>query len=57
MAKNLHSKIPADDILYIHDIVPEATARFREEIQALNKPSARVEIASRVRDVSENTVS
>lgn len=56
MAKNLHAKIPVDDTLYVHDIVPEAVTRFQQEIQALGQSSARVEITSRVRDISENAV-
>lgn len=51
MAKNLRAKIPAEDILFIHDVNTAATKQFLEEhLQG-------VQVAKNVREVAENAVS
>ena len=50
MAKNLRTKIPESDKLYIHDVNPAILEQFAKEHQG-------VTIAKNVREVAENSVS
>lgn len=50
MAKNLRAKLPADDVLFIHDVNKAATTKFLEE-----NPSG-VRVADTVREVAEKAV-
>ena len=50
MAKNLRAKIPASDILVVHDRNGEATAKFVQEV------GAGIEIATSPRKVAEKSV-
>lgn len=52
MAKNLRAKIPASDLLVIHDKKTEATTRFVEEMGM----KAGIEVASSARGVAEKSV-
>lgn len=57
MAKNLHATLPANDTLYIHDIIPETLTKFRQEVRASNQSGAEIRIVENVRDISEDAVS
>lgn len=48
MAKNLRTKIPASDTLYIHDVNPTICEKFAAEFKG-------VEIAGNVRELAENS--
>jgi hypothetical protein len=56
MARNLQSKLPSSDTLLIQDINVDVTKRFMEEAKATSA-GATVQIASDVREASENSVS
>ncbi|KAK1061380.1 hypothetical protein LTR12_002014 [Friedmanniomyces endolithicus] len=47
MAKNLRSKIPSSDTMFIHDVNPKVTEEFAKEV-------GNVTIAQSVREVAEN---
>ena len=49
MAKNLRTKIPSSDTMYIHDVNPAVTESCAKEI-------GNVTIANNVREVAENSV-
>ncbi len=49
MAKNLRSKIPSSDTMFIHDVNPKVTEEFAKEV-------GNVTIAQSVREVAENGV-
>ena len=51
MARNLRTKIPKDDVLYIHDINAEATKKFVDEMAGYA-----VCIAGSARELAEKTV-
>lgn len=53
MAKNLRTKLPADDIVIVHDINEAATASLAKEFQE----DVRVLVANSVREVAERSVS
>ncbi len=55
MAKNLRAKIPASDLLVVHDRNTEATTRFIEEANGDGK-GANTEVASTPRIVAEKSV-
>jgi hypothetical protein len=50
MAKNLRTKLPAEDVLFVQDINTAATKKFLEEV-----PQG-VRIADNVREVAERAV-
>lgn len=49
MAKNLRTKIPESDTMYIHDVNTAALDAFVKEV-------GKVTVAKNVREVAENTV-
>lgn len=49
MAKNLRTKIPESDTMYIHDVNTAALDSFVKEV-------GKVTVAKNVREVAENTV-
>lgn len=49
MAKNLRSKIPASDTMYVHDVNETAKEKFASEFKG-------VKAAKDVREVAENSV-
>jgi 3-hydroxyisobutyrate dehydrogenase len=51
MARNLRTKIPTDDLLYIHDINAEATKKFVDEMAGYA-----VRIAGSARELAEKSV-
>lgn len=51
MARNLRSKLPADDILFVQDVNKAATSQFLEE-----NPTG-VRVAGSAREVAEKAVS
>ena len=57
MAKNLFAKLTEKDAMIVHDINPNATQNFVEELGKQNPQGARVEVASSVRNAAERSVS
>jgi hypothetical protein len=51
MAKNLRTKIPKDDVLYIQDINAEATKKFVDDMAGYS-----VHVASSARELAEKSV-
>lgn len=51
MARNLRSKLPADDVLFVQDVNEAATKKFIEE-----NPNG-VRVAGSVRELAEKAVS
>lgn len=56
MAKNLQKKLPSTDTLRIYDINTESVNKFVAETKAVGG-GATVDIASSIREASENSVS
>lgn len=53
MAKNLRAKLPADDVVIVHDINEAATSSLAKEFGA----DMKVLVARNVREVAERSVS
>jgi 3-hydroxyisobutyrate dehydrogenase len=51
MARNLRTKIPKDDVLYVHDINTGATKKFVDEMAGYA-----VRVAGSARELAENSV-
>lgn len=52
MARNLRSKLPAEDTFTVYDVNADSTQKFRDELKAFD-----VKVADTVRTVVEESVS